>query len=273
MAETDKLDWARKKADYSDSDSDSDTATTAAAAAAAADDAELDNNEPADMGVLDYDYSSIQEKIRAGQREKEKGNRLFKQGRYEEAWKQYDRSFVHIYTSKEEWAAIGEGGRQAVNEFKLPCHLNRGLCRLRKDDVTNALWDFNEALRIAPDNPKALYRKGVTLVRMLQLDLAKDGTDQLWDLDVAEQRAEEAKETLMQAYRAAPNDAQVRTGLADLKAAREQVAVHRKKYLRDQRKLYSTFISNLDKDNERLRDEEQKSIYDNMPPLERIRIG
>lgn len=231
------------------------------------------NEEPADMGELDYDYTSVEEKIQAGLLEKEKGNRLFAKGEYEAAWKQYDKCFVHIYTSKEEWAAIGKEGRDAINGFKAPCHLNRGLCRLRKDDWTNALWDFTEALRIQPSNPKGLYRRGLVYIGMIRKDLEKEGTDELWDLDVAEKRAQDAKTDLMKAAKNAPNDAGVRKALEELKEVRGKLAEHRKRYRADQKKLYSTFISNLDRDNQKMREAEEKDIFKDMPELERIRIG
>lgn len=232
-----------------------------------------EKEEPADMGELDYDYSSIEEKIKAGFREKEKGNKLFKNGEYEKAWKQYDRCFVHIYTSKEEWAAIGDAGHDEINQFKLPCHLNRGLCRLKENDLTNALWDFTEALRIEPDHGKGLYRKGMTLIGMVRNDLAKEGTGELWDLDVAEQRVEEARINLMQAVKLVPNDVNIRNALAEQKDVKEALMQHRKKYRADQKKLYSTFISNLDKDNRRLQDVEGNTdVFDDMPMLERVRI-
>lgn len=252
MAESDRLEWSSDAKDFQEYDPQ--------------------NEEPADMGELDYDYSSIQEKIEAGQREKEKGNKLFAQGEYEAAWKQYDRCFVHIYTSKEEWAAIGESGRDAINNFKLPCHLNRGLCRLRKDDLKNALWDFTEALRIDPSHVKGLYRRAITLIRMTRSDLAKEGTEELWDLDVTEQRVEEARKDLLIAVKLAPNDSSIRQGLTELKQVKNELALHRKKYRADQKKLYSTFISNLDKDNQRQQQAEEKGIYDDMPQLERIRL-
>lgn len=232
-----------------------------------------DNEEPADMGELDYDYSSLEEKIKAGLREKEKGNKMFARGEYEAAWKQYDRCFVHVYTSKEEWAAIGEAGRNAINQFKLPCHLNRGLCRLKENDLVNALWDFTEALRIDPVHAKGLYRKGLTLLMLVRADMKKEGTDELWDLDLAEKRWEEAKTDLHAAVKAAPSDPNVRRALSDLKQIKDDLAKHRKKYRADQKKLYSNFISNLDKDNRRIRDmEEMSGELDDMPQLERIRI-
>lgn len=234
---------------------------------------EIENEEPADFSELDYDYSSVQEKISAGLVEKEKGNALFAKGEYEAAWKQYDRCFVHIYTSKEEWEAIGEQGRYSINQFKLPCHLNRGLCRLRKDDLENALWDFSEALRIDPNNVKGRYRRGIVFIGLVRADMAKQDSGELWDLDNAEKKADDARKDLMLAVKLAPNDVAIRNALDELKGVREELAKHRKIYRRNQKKLYSTFISNLDRENQKISEAEEKGLFEDMPKLERIRIG
>lgn len=233
---------------------------------------EVGDEEPADFSELEYDYSSVEEKIAAGLKEKEKGNELFSKGEYEAAWKQYDRCFVHIYTSKEEWEAIGNQARRDINQFKLPCHLNRGLCRLRKDDLDNALWDFSEALRIDPDNPKGLYRRATVLTGMVRRDMAKQETGEYWDLDGAEKKVDDAKKDLMNAVKLVPNDLGVRRAFNDLREVREQLAQHRKKYRVDQKKLYSKLMSNLDKENQKLTEAEEKGIFADMPRLERVRI-
>lgn len=232
----------------------------------------LDQEEPADLGVLDYDYSSVQEKIQAGLKEKEKGNKLFAKGKYEQAWKQYDRCFVHIYTSKEEWEAIGAQARADINNFKLPCHLNRGLCRMREDDLDNALWDFSEALRIDPNNTKGLYRRAVVYIRLLRKDLSKQDTGELWDLDNAEKRAEDARTDLLKAVKFAPNDSGIRKAYTDLKNVKEELAEHRKLYRRDQRKMYSKLMNRLDRENQNLTETEDAEIYAAMPRLQRIKF-
>ncbi len=230
------------------------------------------NEEPADYGELDYDYTSVSEKIAAGTKAKEAGNVLFRKGEYEKAWKQYDRAFVHIYTSKEEWEAIGQEWRDAINAFKLPCHLNRGLCRLRRDDLDNALWDFSEALRIDPENAKGLYRRALVLTRTVRGEMAKDKAGEVWSLDKADADVETAKGDLMKAVKLEPNDVNVRKALVDLKEVRQQLAEHRKKYRREQKALFSNLISNLDRDNQRKKEEEDKEIFKDMPKLERIRL-
>lgn len=266
MAETDSLEWSTQAT--------SDRSTIDDKSEAKRDSTEWkpEDEEPADMGELDYDYSSLSEKISAGLREKDKGNALFAKGEYEKAWKQYDTCFIHVFTSKEEWIAIGPEGQAAINNYKVPIHLNRGLCRLRKDHLDDALWDFTEALRIDAQNSKGLYRKGVVLTKIIQRDMAKEGTDQLWDLDVATDRAKEGRDALVQAAKLSPNDVNVRNALKEMKQVREQLAAHRQKYRADQKKLYSTFISNLDKNNRKMSETEEQAIFEDLPELERVRI-
>lgn len=231
------------------------------------------NEEVADFAELDYDYTSVADKIAAGTKSKEAGNKLFRAGEYEKAWKQYDRAFVHIYTSKEEWEAIGAEWRNAINRFKLPCHLNRGLCRMKRDDLDTALWDFSEALRIEPDNAKGLYRRGNVLTKMVRADVRKEEEGEVWSLEKAEGDLEKAREDLMKAVRLQPNDVNIRKAIAEAKEVKTELAKHRKKYQTDQKALFSNLISNLDKDNQRKKDEEDKEIFKDMPKLERIRIG
>lgn len=228
--------------------------------------------ENADMGELDYDLRTMEHKIARGNKEREAGNKLFKQGKFKEAWKTYDRAFVYIYTSKEEWEAIDSAGRNAINQFKKPCHLNRGLCRMRCGDYKDAHWDFSEALRIDSDDLKGIYRRGLAQLRICQEDVAKEKKGQWWDLDNVEEGCEQARADLYRACRAAPRDLNIREAIKELNALRGQVKIHRKKYNADQRKLYSSFISNLDKDNKKKKEIEDKEIYKDMPDLERIRI-
>lgn len=222
---------------------------------------------------MDYAITTPAERIANATKEKEKGNKLFANGEYEAAWKQYDKAFVHIYTSREEWEAIGPQGRADINKFKLPCHLNRGLCRLRRDDLDNALWDFSEALRIDPCSTKGHYRRGLVLSRLIRRELAKGDQGENWDLDTTENYAVEAKKDLMQAAKAVPSDKSIRDALDDLKCLQDVLRDHRRKYNTDQKKMYASFVANLDKDNQRVKDAEESGLLADLPELERIRIA
>lgn len=194
-------------------------------------------------------------------------------GDYEGARKQYDKAFVYIYTSKEEWEAIGKQGQAEINTFKLPCHLNRGLCRLRCGELDNALWDFSEALRIDRDSVKGHYRHGVVLTKLISRDLEAAKAGENWNLEKAESRAQDALEDLMYAAKAKPQDSTIRDAINELNTVREALRAHRREYRAQQRRLYSSFITNLDKDNARLKEAEEQGLFADMPPLERVRIS
>jgi tetratricopeptide (TPR) repeat protein len=228
----------------------------------------------AQFGVLDYSFSAPAERIKGATVEKLRGNELFAAGKYEAAWKQYDKAFVHIYTSKEEWEAIGREGRDAINQFKLPCHLNRGLCRLRASDgLENALWDFSEALLIDPMSAKGHFRRGLVLTRLARREMDKEGTGEGWDMDKAEKWAADARADLMAAGTAVPSDKSIRDALGELTVVRDELRGHRQMYLKDQKRLYSSFISSLDRDNARLEEAEEEGLLADLPPLERVRIA
>jgi hypothetical protein len=164
-------------------------------------------------------------------------------------------------------------GGDEINQFKLPCHLNRGLCRLRKDDLDNALWDFSEALRIDSASAKGHYRRGLVLTRLVQREMAKEAEGEHWDLDKALSNADEAKGDLVFAGKAAPADKSIRDAILELRSVREELLEHRRRYRADQRRLYSSFITNLDRDNARITEAEEQGLMADLPPLERVRIA
>lgn len=232
-----------------------------------------DDDEVADLSTLDYAVIPPLERIASATVEKEKGNTLFAAGDYKGAWKQYDRAFVYIYTSKEEWEAIGASGRLAINRFKLPCHLNRGLCRLRAGEgLDNALWDFSEALLIEPGSAKGMYRRGCVLMRLVREEMGKEGSGETWDLEKAERRAGDARKDLVAAAKAVPGDKAIRDALEELKGVREELREQRRMYAKEQKELFSSFIGNLDKDNARLEEAEEQGLLADLPPLEKVRI-
>lgn len=118
-----------------------------------------------------------------------------------------------------------------------------------------------------------MYRRGIVLTRLVEADLEKEDAGESWDLDKAEKRAADARTDLVTAAKAVPTDKSIRDALEELKAVREKLRGHRQKYRKDQKVLYSSFISNLDKDNARIKDAEEQGLLNDMPPLEKIRIA
>jgi peptidylprolyl isomerase len=91
---------------------------------------------------------STSEKIVSSEKEKEKANDLFREGKYEEARKQYDTAFVHVFITKEEWEGfMPEDEKNAITMHKGALHLNRGMCKLKLGKLDDALWDCDEGLK------------------------------------------------------------------------------------------------------------------------------
>lgn len=61
---------------------------------------------------------------------------------------------------------------QAFNEGAMSEHdtvatyVNRGILKLRRDQVEDAIVDFDEAIRLDPDQPEAYLNKGAALIRL-----------------------------------------------------------------------------------------------------------
>lgn len=118
-----------------------------------------------------------------------------------------------------------------------------------------------------------MYRHGIVLTRLVEADLAKEEAGESWDLDKAEKRATDARSDLVGAAKAVPTDKSIRAALEELQVLRKALRVHRQNYRKDQKELYSSFISNLDKDNARITEAEEQGLLKDLPPLEKIRIA
>ena len=57
------------------------------------------------------------------------------------------------------------GGQYLTDYEILATHVNRGILRLRRGQVDDAVADFDEAIRIDPNQPEAYLNKGAALIR------------------------------------------------------------------------------------------------------------
>mmetsp|Transcript_6734 Transcript_6734/g.28804 ORF Transcript_6734/g.28804 Transcript_6734/m.28804 type:complete len:261 (-) Transcript_6734:568-1350(-) len=214
---------------------------------------------------------SVEEKIRLASIEKEKGNALFKAGEIEKAWKQYDVAFVNVFIGKEEWASLTEEQRNVINTFKCPCHLNRGLCRLKLGHYEDALWDFSEAVRIDPENVKGRYRRAVCHLEMVKLEMKKEGEGRFWDIEKQQHLVVEVHDDLVFAIRKNPNDPVMRETLRDMHEVEKSLRNSRIKYKKEQEKTFSGFLRS---DTNESSDTVAELVnYDDMPALEKIVIS
>ncbi|KAL6463385.1 hypothetical protein MHYP_G00277760 [Metynnis hypsauchen] len=98
------------------------------------------------------------------------GNRCFNQARYEDAKDRYKQAMTLL--QNREPMDKEEKGR--VIEAKLPFLLNLSLTYLRLERPQKALQYGEKALKISPDNTKALFRCGQASLEMFDYEKAQD---------------------------------------------------------------------------------------------------
>lgn len=105
------------------------------------------------------------------------GTHYFKSGKYDLAIKLYKRiqSFVENDTDKETATQ-----RQAL---LLASHLNIALCQLKLKDYFEAKSASNAALKLDPNNEKALFRRGQAYLNLGEAQLAKNDFTRCLELD------------------------------------------------------------------------------------------
>mmetsp|Transcript_3147 Transcript_3147/g.9599 ORF Transcript_3147/g.9599 Transcript_3147/m.9599 type:complete len:288 (+) Transcript_3147:113-976(+) len=224
---------------------------------------------PANIDDPSYQYEaqSVHEKLENAKKSKEEGNAHFKKGNYAEAEKSYDHAFVSIFIGKEEWAAMDEADRKIINDFKVPCHLNRGFCRLKMEQYDNALWEFSEVVRLDPENVKARYRRSLARMALIQREMKKEEQGAFWDVEKQQNTAAETRDDLVFSIKKCPNDKNLRTALDNLKEIDESLRASRKKYRDEQVRLFSGFLNKPENE------PEEEVDYSLMPALEAVHIG
>lgn len=139
------------------------------------------------------------ERVASAAREREEGNRLYLAGNAAEARALYDRGMVQLYIDREAWAgALTEGEREQINGAKLPLFLNRAQCKLRQGQWAEAEWDCDCAVEIAPDNAKALFRRGRARLGRLVDTVRSEKRREFWDHDRASALAAQTRCEAMQ---------------------------------------------------------------------------
>lgn len=101
-----------------------------------------------------WNLNTIAEKMEYALKYKDKGNVLFKQGKYSRASKRYTKAagyieYDHDYSDEE---------KASAKQLKLSCHLNNAMCKLKLESFKEALDASEKALSIDPNALKGLYR-------------------------------------------------------------------------------------------------------------------
>jgi len=171
-------------------------------AAGADDGVKVDNSDPYPTYPQDSTTPlQVGDKIAAALAIRNLGNALFKEGKYLDAVKKYDKALRYL---TEEYPSPAE--EEKIQGARVPVLLNRAACNVKlQSGVDRVLADCHEVLKYEKDNAKAHYRIGEVYMA------AKD--------------YEEAKNAFSAAHRILPDD----RGIAQhLNQARQKVAEKRK---------------------------------------------
>lgn len=146
--------------------------------------------------------AEAQKLTRAGEA-KDRGNELFKASDFAQAQESY-REALNILRG---WTGSDLEDLRTRNKLRLSCLLNITQCDLKLEEFTTAVQHATEALSIEPKNCKALYRRGLA-------HMSSGGL-------------EEARTDLLEASRLDPQNAEVRSRLAECK---RKMAEHQESY-------------------------------------------
>jgi len=133
---------------------------------------------------------NAQEKFEVAQKKKEEGNQLFSKNKYRRAIKKYEKA-TQLFEYEE---GLKDTEKETAKKLKLTCHLNTAACHLKMTNYKEALDACNKALKIEGSNMKALYRRGIANMEMLEFEYAKNDFERA--LDVEPNNPEVKKEML-----------------------------------------------------------------------------
>jgi len=136
--------------------------------------------------------------LEAAKKKKNQGNICFKDGDLENAISRYTQAIGLL----EKLFDLSPDQKKEADEIKLPCYLNNAASYIKLQKYERARDNCTEALKMDPENVKALFRRGQTYYYLKQF--------------------EEAKKDLTAALKLEPNNAEVKKTLktvSDLLAA------------------------------------------------------
>lgn len=142
---------------------------------------------------------SVEERLGSSERERQFGNSCFGKKQFEEAKEHYDRGFMRLFATAEEWDRLERDEKQQLMYAKLPLHLNRALCKLKLGNYDDALWDCDRALELDATSSKALFRRASAFIGKCDLEIRKEDSKKFWDVSKARDAWREAKSSLLTA--------------------------------------------------------------------------
>lgn len=118
---------------------------------------------------FEKDPETVSEKLIAAAQLKDKGNALFKEGKFQDAHNTYQQA-VDLFR----WSHGATTEETApVDSLRLLCHLNQAACQLKQSAWADARLCCEKALDIDSKCVKALFRRGQAFCGMAEFDRAR----------------------------------------------------------------------------------------------------
>ncbi|OVA19390.1 Tetratricopeptide repeat-containing domain [Macleaya cordata] len=115
---------------------------------------------------------TVEERIRAADERKTKGNVLFKDEKLEEAMHQYEMAIS--YMGSNVMVQLSGKYRSMALDVKNPCHLNMAACLIKLKRYEEAIVQCSIVLAEDEANIKALFRRGKAKAELGQTDVARE---------------------------------------------------------------------------------------------------
>jgi len=129
---------------------------------------------------------SVDERVKHADESRQIGNQHMEKHEYELAKQCYDKAFVHLFMSRDEYTQLlTEEEKSVISKTKLKLHLNRALCKMKLGHLDDALWDCNQATEIEANNAKALFRRCQLRCKLLHSELEKEKRREFWLIETA----------------------------------------------------------------------------------------
>ncbi|KAH6572829.1 hypothetical protein BASA50_001866 [Batrachochytrium salamandrivorans] len=162
-----------------------------------------------------------------GKTHRDTGNQFFKDGLVKEALKEYntallflnglDNSAMAAFVAQGSISPLTPEEKGEITNTVKACHANMAACYLKQENYKKAIDFCDKVLKVDTDNAKAMYRKGLALFKMNDL--------------------EPALASLMAAARLSPNDTMIREQIALVKARVTELETKSRNELRNNLKM------------------------------------
>ncbi|XP_012857389.1 PREDICTED: 70 kDa peptidyl-prolyl isomerase-like isoform X2 [Erythranthe guttata] len=155
-----------------------------------------------------------QERISECETNKNDGNILFKDGKFELASNKYDKAAKYVEYNH----SFSDEQKNQANSLRLSCYLNEAACKLKIGEYKEVTKLCTKVLELDPYNVKALFRRSQAYM----------GTSDL----------EKAEEDIKRALSIDPNN-------RDVKIKHKELKDQRREYTKHEAKIFSTMISRI----------------------------